>query len=323
MLRNIFALPLASLVALTSCGTKEVGESPVRDIDGVILLDNAEEGLGQLPLADEEAPAGFSSYGFWYTYHDVGTCEDDGLLVTDMGGAVTPEQGADFTVTPYAAEPTVNPHPETLPNERTNENALRITGANHTYFGAGLGFKFDNAYAGTAPGVNLTAAGIVGIRFWATTTSPASYIVKMHDKYSTPEADLCDPRKPPPGCEGAQNCENAPTVTVGVTNAWQLYEVYFTAEVEDDPATPEFEIGPMVRGDWGGITTIDGATTIGPNLPPEPSAVYQLQFQTSDGSLPFDLWVDNFGFILAGGAADDSAGVAPAPADTMSDTTAQ
>ncbi len=315
MIRPLLTLPLVSLLALAACGTDPLLESPVRDIPGVILLDTGEEGEGQVPLTDPAPPAGFNSYGFWYTYHDVKTCRGDEETVEDMGETVVPDQGANFTVTPYASVPEVNPPPETLPNAPNNANALRISGSAHTYFGAGLGFKLDAAFAGAAPGVDFQAAGIVGVRFWATTplgtaTAPVSYMVKMQDRYSTPEAGLCTERLPYPGCQGPERCQNAAVATVPVTNEWRLYEVYFMATVADEATTPELEIGPMERGDWGGILANDDTTVIGPDLPPVPSAVYQLQFQTSDGSLPFDLWVDNFGFIIGGSEADNSAAAA-------------
>lgn len=309
MIRPLLTLPLVSLLALAACGTTDTAESPVRDIPGVILLDTGEEGEGQVPLTDPAPPAGFNSYGFWYTYHDVGTCEADGMPVADMAATVTPAQGANFTVTPYASVPGVTPPPETLPNAPTNANALRLQGEGHTYFGAGLGFKIQAAYEGAMAGVNFEAAGIVGVRFWAFTTVEGSYLVKMQDRYSAPEGGMCDPRGPYPECLGPENCQNAAVATVPVTSAWRLYEVYFTATVADDPATPELEIGPMERSNWGAITTKDG-TPIGPDLAPVPSAVYQLQFQTASAEASSDLWVDNFGFIIGGSEADNSAAAA-------------
>jgi len=109
---------------------------------------------------------------------------------------------------------------------------------------------------------------------------------------------------------GPENCQNAAVATIPVTNEWKLYEVYFTASFEnDDPTTPEYEVGPMERSNWGDITTMDG-TPIGPDLAPVPSAVYQLQFQTASAEAQSDLWVDNFGFIIGGSEADNSAAAA-------------
>lgn len=53
-----------------------VPSSPVHDIAGVVLLDTGDDG-DNTPLEDAKAPAGFSSYGFWYTYDDFETCKGD------------------------------------------------------------------------------------------------------------------------------------------------------------------------------------------------------------------------------------------------------
>lgn len=290
-------LTIAALSSvLSSCGDEAVAETPVRDIPGVVLLDIGDDGNNE-PLQDEQAPPGFDSYGFWYTYHDIDTCEETGIVVTNAGGFVNPAQGAQFTTTPYAAVAGMTAPPEVLPNAQDNTNGIRFSGGKHTYFGAGLGFKFARAY-GTEdeasrdgvlnPGINISGAGYKGFRFWAYSALAQSWYVKIQDFYSTPQAGQCEPRGEAPGCVGPQHCEDAPLVSVEVGPAWRLYEVYFAA-MADDPASPELEIGPLAREGWA---------TLPENAPAAaPDKVYQLQFQTVDGKVDFDLWLDNVGFI--------------------------
>jgi hypothetical protein len=134
---------------------------------------------------------------------------------------------------------------------------------------------------------------------------------------------MCTPRGPFPACEGPQNCENAPATgnsvpgttpallvpNIAVGPNWKLFEVYLTAQVADDPATPAIELGPLVRSNWDGVDNSTPPRDI-KTLPAEPSHIFQLQFQTASAPGPtgtFDLIIDNFGFIEAGGAEDNSA----------------
>jgi hypothetical protein len=322
-MRNpLFSLPtyrltsgllLATFVA--SCGDTETKESPVRDLPGVILLDTGDDG-DNVPLEDESPPAGFSSYGFWYTYHDIGACENTAEPNPDTEATMVPAQGSNLTTTPYAAIG-IQPPPEQLPNAPDNTHGIRFSGGGQEYFGAGLGFKLEKAYADSNnQGMDFVAAGIVGFRFWAYSSIDSDYIFKVQDLYSTPEAGKCVPRGPFPACEGPQNCENAPATgniipgtapEVSVPNievgpTWKLFEVYLTTQVADDPNTPAVEIGPLLRSNWDGIDTSTPPRDI-KELPAEPAHIFQLQFQTASApgeTGQFDLIIDNFGFILAG-----------------------
>lgn len=299
-----------------SCGGTEEETSPVHDVPGVVLLDTGDDG-NNTPLEDTKAPAGFSSYGFWYTYDDFEACRgtDDPNYDTLVSRLLTPAQGSPFTTTPYSALG-IQPPPETLERAPSNTHAMRFTGSGHHYFGAGLGFKFDNAYVGGNPGIDFKAAGYTGIRFWVYSPIPMDYIVKLQDAYSTPEAGLCTPRGPFPVCAGPQNCENAPS-TESVMNikaeaTWKLYELYF-AEVADDPATPAIEQGPFLRANWDGVAN-DGRDMR--DIPPVPDRIFQLQFQTASAEQnnTFDLILDNVGFIVANGPEDNALGVFEPPA---------
>ncbi len=308
------------LLAAAGCGDTTTKESPVRDLPGVILLDTGDDG-NNTPLEDESAPAGFSSYGFWYTYDDKLACRNTDEPNMDDFTEVVPAEGSTFTTTAYSAL-MIAPPPEQLPNAPENTHGIRFSGRDQEYFGAGLGFKLEGAYSSPNKGIDFVAAGIAGFRFWAYSPLPdASFIFKVQDLYSTPEAGMCVPRGAYPGCEGPQNCENAPATGNEVADsdpvfrvpnvvagpAWKLFEVYLTAQVADDPNTPAVEMGPLLRSNW------DGKDTMGRDiktLPGEPSHIYQLQFQTASAPGPgmgFDLIIDNFGFILAGGPEDNSA----------------
>lgn len=309
----------ATLLAFAGCGDTKTKESPVHDIPGVTLLDNGDDG-NNTPIEDENPPAGFSSYGFWYTYEDIGACRDTEYPNPDTESTLVPVQGGNLTTTPYSAIG-IQPPADELPNASPNTHGIRFSGGGQEYFGAGLGFKLEKAYAGDpAVGMDFVKAGYVGFRFWAYSPVESSYIFKTQDSLSTPEAKQCVPRGEFPGCVGPQNCENAPatgnpipgvTPEVVVPNievgpAWKLFEVYLTAQVADNPATPAIEMGPLLRSNWAGV---DVAGNEIKTLPADPSHIFQLQFQTASAPGPtgtFDLIIDNFGFIEKGGPADHS-----------------
>lgn len=299
-----------------SCGGEAPETSPVHDIPGVVLLDTGDDG-NNTPLEDTKSPAGFSSYGFWYTYDDFEACRgnDDPNEDTLSTRSLTPAQGSMFTTTPYSALG-IQPPPETLEHASSNTHGIRFSGSGHYYFGAGLGFKFDKAYAMGNPGINLKAAGYTGIRFWVYSPIEMEYIVKLQDAYSTPEAGLCTPRGPFPGCVGDQNCENAPStesiMNIKAEPVWKLYELYF-AQVADDPATPAIEQGPFLRANWDGKAK-DGRDM--KTIPPTPDRIFQLQFQTAtaEQANSFDLILDNVGFIVANGPEDNAKGAFDPPA---------
>ncbi len=313
---SLFAASLIGVVA-ASCGGEPAATGPVRDIPGVVLLDNGDDG-NNTPLEDPDSPAGFNSYGFWYTYDDFEACMGTEDPNPDMTTVLNPPQGSMLATTPYSTLQ-IAPPPEELKNAPDNTNGIRFSGSSHEYFGAGLGFKFDGAYVTGTPGIDLKAAGYTGIRFWVYSPIESNFIVKLQDAYSTPEAGLCVPRGPFPECAGEQNCENAPSTdgaqeNIEVGPTWRLYEIYFT-EVADDPATTAIEQGPLVRADWPGEDINGNAMK---EIAPTPNRIFQLQFQTAsaemDGS--FDLIIDNVGFIVANGPEDNAMGVfdPPAPA---------
>lgn len=307
------ALLLASS-SVVGCGEDSPGDvSPIRDLPGVILLDTGDDG-DNMPLADDTPPPEFNAYGFWYTYDDLASCRGSGDPNIDLDGAVLQPStagGVAFVTTPYSAIG-VTPPPETLPNAADNTHGIRFSGSGHQYFGAGLGFKLETAYlARNNRGVNFVTAGIAGFRFWAFSSVGGSYIFKTPDLYSTPEAGQCEPLGPYPECTGTvQNCENAPAITFSLAaGEWTYVEAFFgpAAQVTSGPAQV---YGPLVRQDWPG-TDIAGREM--KSIPAEPTGVFQMQFQTDAATqdAPFDLIVDNVGFIVKGGPVDKTAAAAP------------
>lgn len=279
--------------------------NPVRDLSGIVLLDTGDDGDNQT-LDDADAPNGFNSAGRWYTYSDIGVCMADELPNEDTDASLYPAQGAYFTPTSYAALGVPVP-PELLPSAPNNTHGLRVSGSGHEYFGAGLGLRFDAAYAGTEPGIDVQGAGYNGIRFWVYSSMRSAIIVKLQDAYSVPEGGLCEPRGPFPECVGPENCINAGAYTIEVDSSWRLYEIYF-ADVLDDPATDAYEAGPLMRANWAGFD-VEGNEI--KDILPTPDRIYGLAFQTAsaegdDGA--FDFIIDNVGFIEANGPADNGNG---------------
>lgn len=303
-------LSLASALAVISCGDTATKESPVHDIPGVILLDNGDDG-NNTPLENDSPPAGFNSYGFWYTYDDIGSCMEDKEPNPDTTSTLVPftTDGTKFTTTPYASIG-ITPPPEQLPNASDNTHGIRYSGGGQEYFGAGLGFKLEGGYAAANnQGIDFTAAGIAGFRFWAYSSLEIGYIFKIQDLYSTPEANQCTPRGAFPECLGPQNCENAPNITFSLApNQWTLVEVFFAPVANQVTSGAAQVYGPLARSNWAGVDNSTPPRDI-KNLPAEPSHVHQLQFQTAQApgeAGTFDLIIDNFGFILKGGPADKS-----------------
>lgn len=303
-------------------GSADAGDSlsllsTVRDIPGVVLLDDGEDG-DNVPLEDTHSPKGFNSYGFWYTYDDLQVCMGDAYPNTDTFAVLEPAQGALFTTTAYSAL-ALAPPPETLANAPDNMRGLAVKGSGHEYWGGGLGFKFMLAYDDDLArdldvngGVDLRAAGYTGVRFWVYATYDMNLVIKLQDAYSTPQAGLCEPRGDFPQCHGPENCLNAPS-TKGGTNpniqagpSWRLYELYF-ADVEDDPATEAVEWGPLWRADWAGADIYGNPMN---DIPPTPDHIYQLQFETAEAEeeRSFTLVFDNIGFIEADGVEDNANG---------------
>jgi hypothetical protein len=263
------------------------------------------------PLEDEDGPAGFDTYGFWYTYDDIESCKGTGDPNLDTEAELSPytKDGTRFTTTPYSALG-LTPFNEPLEHAPNNTHGIRFTGQGHEYFGAGLGFKLEGGYVANGnKGIDFHAAGVSGFRFWAFSSIDSSYIFKVQDLYSTPEAGLCVPRKPFPGCEDEQNCENAPSITFSLAaGQWTYVEAFFGAVSAQVTSGPAQVYGPLARQNWPG-EDIEGRPM--KDIPAEPKGVFQLQFQTATATqeTPFDLIIDNFGFILKGGPADKT--VAP------------
>lgn len=305
-------LGTTSVMVLSACGNTAPPDPPVHDLPGITLLDTGDDGNNE-PMPDPQAPAGFNTYGFWYSYDDIGSCMGNDDPNLDTTATVVPAVGSNLTTVPYSAVPGMTAPSETLPNATPNTHGIRVTGGGQEYFGAALGFKFKNAYTDDVamdpavnPGINLVTGKVAGFRFWAFSPVEAGYIAKMQDFYSTPQAGQCVPRGDAPACVGDQNCENAPAATFNLAaGQWTLVEVYLNAvtEVKEGPAQV---YGPLARSNWAGVLK-DGREV--KTVASDPTHVYQFQIQTAsapgaDGT--FDLWIDNFGFIEAGGVADKS-----------------
>lgn len=286
----------------------------VHDLSGIVLLDTGDDG-DNVGLPDSDSPAGFDSYGFWYTYDDIGYCLDTEHPNPDVDATLAPAQGSSLSTTPYAALG-IQPPPETLPNAPDNTYGIRISGGGHEYFGAGLGYKFETAYRPGIPGLDFQAAGYNGIRFWGYSPFESAILVRLQDAYSTPEVGLCIPRGEFPACEGSENCVNGPTLNQSVLlgPTWRLYEIYF-ATVEDAPTTSTLEYGPLLRSNWSGVDVEGNEMKY---IPPTPNRIFQLQFQTASAEGPdgvFDFIIDNVGFIVANGPEDNANGQFVTPAE--------
>ncbi len=270
---------LAIGCSLMGCGDTERNvESGSRDIAGVALLDNLEDGNTQT-LQDE---AGYK--GFWYTYDDKTECDN---MMPEAGMTWPPPSDESFPMTAYADAGLAPP-----PEGDDNKLGARFTGADHALWGAGMGFTLLE----NAP-FDLAAAGFVGLRFWGISPGgPQAVQIKVPDDASNPTVGMCVPRDAT--LCNKQGCHADPAVTVEFGPEWKLYKVYFTKTVADDATTASFETGPMVPPSWG---VYNGEKPSMLN----PSAAYQVQFQVGRVSSPgFDIWVDNVGLILAGGAED-------------------
>lgn len=309
------AIPSAPSEIPIEGGDASTPSNAVRDLSGIVLLDTGEDG-DNVGLPDWDSPVGFDSYGFWYTYDDIGYCWGDEDPSPDIEATLYPAKGGLFTTTPYTSLG-IQPPPEDLPNAPDNTYGIRISGGGHEYFGAGLGYKFEMAFGSGNQGLDFETAGYTGIRFWAYSPIQSSFLVKLEDAYSTAEAGLCVPRGAFPECEGPENCTNAPTLPnqpIELGPQWQLYEVYFAA-VQDDPATSTVERGPLARSNWAGVDVQQNEIK---TIPPTPDRIFQIKFQTwgAEGETGvFDFIIDNVGFIEANGPEDNANGQFVTPAE--------
>lgn len=264
--------------ALTSCGKTEEDEvvSASRDIPGVVLLDDGEDGNSQT-LDDE---AGY--LGFWYTFDDKHEC-DNSDPTGETYPTPAPDGGDEFAPTPYPSAAEAPPLKETV---APNTAGLRIRGGGHNLWGAGLGIAFYNP-AGTPLPYDLAAQGFTGIRFWAKNTGPTPITlgIQISDDFSEPNGGQCVPRDEV-SCS-LQGCfDSALYEIANVGSEWQLHEVLFSQ---------------LARGSWGVHNEDVTEVPTGPNL----TKAYQLQFKIDNLKAnvqpnEFDVWIDNVGLILGG-----------------------
>jgi hypothetical protein len=265
-------LLLTSASSLVACGaTTRDDNSGSRDIDGVALIDNGEDGNNTV-LEDE-----LKYVGYWYTYDDKMECDNDNPTGETMP-LPAPSGGDEFTMTAYAAVGQMGP-PEDVPPG--NAYGIRLKGGGHNLWGAGVGVGLNNQSGALTP-FDLTAAGVTGVRFWIKNAVPGSPIdvnVRISDKYSDPGQGLCIPRDEET-CS-TQGCHDSPTATVeGVTDEWTLKEL---------------PLSMFKREGWG---LHEEGVTAPTDL--DPTAAIQLQFAVPVAD-QFEIWIDNVGFILANG----------------------
>lgn len=285
---------LVGASSLLACGdTERQQDGGSRAIEGVILVSNAEGG----DKATLQDPALIESA--WFSYDDLGECDNMNKI-----GETQPPGGDGFFTTDYASAG-VTPPAETA-GQSSNAYGVRLWGTAHSMWGAGMGFDLAKGQP-----LNLTEPqrNFVGLRFLGYAPTPQSVKVKLQDVLSVPSGNVCKPRDESL-CDD-QGCFNAPFTTVQLTPEWKEYRIYFNKTVSDDPNTPAVELGPMAREATWGIANegamLDGMPVDDARLRAEPPRIdmaYQIQFETSDGSQDFDIWVDNVGFIVAGGPAD-------------------
>jgi hypothetical protein len=299
---NKFAfLLLATLVpTLSSCGGKTEADDPATAIEGVDLFATGEV----------QGPSGLIAgsqglIGGWYTYDDTKSCSNTAFQSGDpIPGTINPPPTA-FSYQTYAGNPAA---PAAEGEQSGNGAGLHFWGDQHSGFAGGMGVQLKNE------GVfDLAAAGYVGVRFIGWASKETMLDVKLSDSLSEAKPGGVDgeckfndwdlgcvyPGDAAPSYD--QGCFNTPLANVTLNTTWREYRVFFNKSVQDDPATPAYEIGPMVRGMWG--TTDAGESIDNTKFPLRLNQVYQFQVQTT-GADPFDIWLDNVGFILPGGAAD-------------------
>lgn len=318
--RFVFSVSTVLVGALVaSCGDATrapEAETPARDLEqalGVILIENGEDGDATL-LPDEEV----AIVGYWYSYDDRQECvhPDFGDMLTApcgseacaASGGDTPTDpptrpyGGDFTTKKYADASTVAAPPEG--EQKANEGGIRLTGGGETYFGAGVGVALNNP--GTLQPYDLTAKGFTGIRFVAKSGdgNPIKLRVKIKDAFSEPAGGNCDVRQNVCGAAGCECCDEAgttcednlpqgchddpmaPAADTAVTSGeWKLFEIPFSAFVREGWGTHEKGMAP-------------------PSSALDPTQAYQVQFQVQTDATPatmplapFDLWLDNIGFM--------------------------
>lgn len=314
---SFFRCSLLAL-AVAACGADERAAetgSGTRDIPGVVLIEDAEDGDATL-MQDAEAEI----LGYWYTYDDrqecvhpdftsnppnTVACGSESCAASGDDAKTQPPTrpyGGDFTTAKYADHGETAPMPEG--DQKSNEFGIRVTGGNNTYFGAGVGVALNNP--GTPAAYDLAAHGFTGIRFLAKSGTPGQALklrVKIKDAFSEPLGGKCNVRQNVCDASGCQCCDEAgmncdvnlpqgchddpiaPAARTAATDTWQLYEIPFS----------EF-----VREDWG----THKAGQEPPSTALDTTAAYQLQFQVQTDATPattplapFVLWIDNIGLM--------------------------
>jgi hypothetical protein len=253
---------------IIGCGASERDTSTgSRDIPGVLLLDNAEDG-DNTSLPDETLPFN----GYWYTFDDRHECKN-----ADKGGSTlplpTPDGGGEFMMSAYDA---TNPPPQAEGAQGENKLGIRFWGGGHTYWGAGVGVALNNQ-AGSLLPIDIAPYGFEGVRFWARNAvgEPVNVKVQITDGWAENIHGQCVPQDE--ALCNDQGCFNAAfdTFDQKIGPEWTLVTVPFAG---------------MMRESWGkyqpGLTAPDGV---------ELTTAYQLQVKV-DMVPQFDLWIDNIGF---------------------------
>lgn len=291
----------------------DVVSDPGSDISSVVLIEDSEDGDAAL-LLDEAS--GF--VGYWYSYDDRQVCAHPdfangnvvpcGSQVCAASGDATQTEppivayGFDaFTMAAYADHGAEAPPLEGL--QDSNERGVRLAGGGYTYTGAGVGVGLLNT--GLLEPFDLADDGYIALRFLARSGVPGTTIdlrVKLKDAYSEPLAGNCSVRtndctsgtcvccdsSGTCGTELIEGCHDDPTApraATAVRDEWQLYEI---------------PLSDFTREGWGSFN--QGGEPDSLSL--DPTQVYQLQFHVATDSTPatmpvapFELWLDNIGFI--------------------------
>ncbi len=256
---------VTSFAVLAGCGdTKREENTGTRDIDGVVLLDNGEDG-NNTTAADPDIPW----VGYWYTFDDKHECDNENPI-----GITTPlpspDGGGEFVMSAYDA---TNPAPTLEGAQTENKYGVRFFGGGQTLWGSGVGVAFNNQ--GSPLPFDLSALGFQGLRFYIRNAgpTPVNIDVQITDGWSEKDHGWCEPRDETTCSK--QGCFNAALKGVPMVGTeWQLVQIPFT---------------DLMRGNWGVYKAGMEAPT-GVDL----ATAYQLQFKVGTVE-SFDIWIDNVG----------------------------
>jgi hypothetical protein len=281
-----------SVLALPACAAKKEAEEPNLAIPGVILFTDGEGGDGKSLIAGDD---GF--VGGWYSYDGTKDC---GLVLEGTGpetGDLNPP-GSMFTFSAFSGVPSPGPEGEQSSNTKgvhfwAKNDHVAVPSA-----GAGVHLKTTPLFA--------LPSNYVGIRFKAySATGDKGVFVKLTDDLSEPAGMLCE-QNPDDKCDNAklktamknQGCYDAAGANLKITSEWKEYRVYFNKTPANTGSGGVVLAGPFQRGGWG--LKKDGTAT---TEPLHLDKIDQFQIQSGDKD-PIDIWVDNIGFIVAGGPLD-------------------